>query len=496
MGDHDGAASGIPPYRVNANRLRVVSSSGMARVLVCDDEAALREMLSVLLRRAGYEVVLAHTRESALERLVDEPDLDAVVTDLALPDGSGMEVLSAARERSDSIQVVMITAFGGTEQAVEAMRRGAYDFILKPFRNYELLALLEKALEKRRIVDENRALRATVRGSYRSGDLIGKSEPMRRIMELVRRVAGARSSVLITGESGTGKEVVARALHDHGERAQGPFVVVNCGALPEALMESELFGHEKGAFTGAAAKSEGLFRAASGGTLFLDEIGELPAGLQVKLLRVLQERKVRPIGGSKELEVDVRVVAATNRDLEQEVASGAFRQDLFYRLNVIRLHLPPLRERPEDIPLLAQHFVIKHSALAGKPMELAPEARRWLAQQPYPGNVRELENVIERAVTLALGDRITLDDLPDGAGPRREPVEGSAPAALSPGFDIDAHLGAIERRILLQALEQAGGVRTEAAKLLGTTFRSFRYRLSKYGLGDAGDDNRQRDEVD
>jgi two-component system, NtrC family, response regulator PilR len=454
-----------------------------ARILVCDDEAALREMLSVLLRRAGYQVVTADSRRSALARVAEE-DLDAVITDLALPDGSGMEVLSAARQRDESTQVLMITAYGGTEQAVEAMRRGAYDFIQKPFRNHELLALLEKALEKRRIVGENRALRATVQASYRSGDLIGKSDAMRRVMDMVRRVASARTSVLITGESGTGKEIVARALHEHGDRASGPFVVVNCGALPEALMESELFGHEKGAFTGAMAKSEGLVRAAHGGTLFLDEIGELPLGLQVKLLRVLQERRVRPVGASKELEVDLRVVAATNREIEQDVAAGTFRQDLFYRLNVIRLHLPPLRDRPEDIPLLAHALVQKHSALAGKQLELTPEVLRWLARQPYPGNVRELENIIERAVTLALGEQITLADLPDGS-------TGFAPLGaevlIGEGFDLDAHLGEIERGLILRALEEAGGVRTEAARLLGMTFRSFRYRLAKYGLAESGD---------
>ncbi len=456
-----------------------------ARILVCDDEAALREMLSVLLRRARYQVVTASTRQEALAKIAGE-DLDAVITDLALPDGSGMDVLSAARERDDSMQVVMITAYGGTEQAVEAMRRGAYDFVQKPFRTHELLALVEKALEKRQIVGENRALRATVAGSYRSGDLIGKSDAMKRVMEMVRRVAGARTSVLITGESGTGKEMVARALHDQSDRASGPFVVVNSGALPEALMESELFGHEKGAFTGAMARSEGLVRAAHEGTLFLDEIGELPPELQVKLLRVLQERRVRPVGGSKEVEVDIRVVAATNRDLEADVASGAFRQDLFYRLNVIRLHLPPLRERPEDIPLLAQHFVQKHAALAGKRLELSPEAMRWLVRQSYPGNIRELENVVERAVTLAIGDRITLDEMPDTG---RSGPSPSVPVEIGAGFDLDAHLASIERELVLRALEQAGGVRTEAAKLLGMTFRSFRYRLAKYDLGDAAEDS-------
>jgi two-component system response regulator PilR (NtrC family) len=404
-----------------------------------------------------------------------------------------MEVLSAARARDDSLQVVMITAYGGSEQAVEAMRRGAYDFIQKPFRNHELLALLEKALEKRQIVGENRALRATVEGSYRSGDLVGKSHAMRRVMELVGRVAAARTSVLITGESGTGKEMVARALHEQSDRAAGPFVVVNCGALPEALMESELFGHERGAFTGASTRSEGVVRAADGGTLFLDEIGELPLELQVKLLRVLQERRVRPVGGSREVEVDIRVVAATNRDIEQEVSAGTFRQDLFYRLNVIRLHLPPLRERPEDIPLLAGHFVQKHAALARKRLDLSPEALRWLVQQPFPGNVRELENAIGRAVTLAVGDRIAVDDVALGAPRQSAP---SREVALGEGFDIDAYLGEIERSLLLKALEQSKGVRTEAAKLLGTTFRSLRYRLAKYGLGDAGDENRQHAERD
>ncbi len=459
-----------------------------ARILVTDDEAALREMLSVLLRRAGYDVTTRETRASALEALKAE-EFDAVITDLALPDGSGMDVLSAARERDESTQVVMITAYGGTEQAVEAMRRGAYDFVQKPFRNHELLALLEKALEKRHIIGENRALRATVEQGYRSGDLVAKSEAMRRVMDMVGRVAGARTSVLLTGESGTGKEMVARALHERGERAKGPFVVVNCGAVPEALMESELFGHEKGAFTGATARSEGLVRAAHGGTLFLDEIGELPLGLQVKLLRVLQEHAVRPVGSSKEIPVDIRVVAATNRELERDIASGTFRQDLFYRLNVIRLHLPPLRERPEDIPLLALHFVQKHAALAGRRLELSPEALAWLVRQPYPGNVRELENAVERAVTLARGDRITLEDLPGGG--EAHVLPGPGDVAIGEGFDLDAYLGEIERKLLVRALDAAGGVRTEAARLLGTTFRSLRYRLAKYGLGESADEIRQ-----
>ena len=449
-----------------------------AQILVCDDERGIREMLSVLLRRSGYEVTTAETRGGALALLNDKAlHFDAVLTDLSLPDGSGMEVLSGALEADPTLQVLMITAYGGTGEAVEAMRRGAYDFITKPFRNHELLALLEKALEKRRIVHENRVLRETLDGSFHAGSLVGKSRAMQAIMDMVRRIASARTSVLITGESGTGKEMIARAIHEEGVRASKPFVVVNCGALPPQLMESELFGHEKGAFTGASQKSEGLVRAADTGTLFLDEIGELPPELQVKLLRVLQERKVRPVGSSRELAVDIRVVAATNRDMEADVEAGRFRSDLFYRLNVIRLELPPLREHPTDIPPLTDHLVEKHCALAGRRrLSVSPEARRWLLEQPFPGNVRELENVVERAVTLARGDVITVEDLPRAS---RTPVHDPAAVELGEGFCIDEYLARIERRILTRSLEQAGGVRTEAAKLLGTTFRSLRYRLAK-----------------
>jgi two-component system response regulator PilR (NtrC family) len=465
-----------------------------ARILVCDDEAGLREMLGVLLRRAGYEVELIDGARPAIARLAQEPALDLVVCDLAMPDGSGMEVLSAAKRRDDALQVIMVTAFATTEQAVEAMRLGAYDYIQKPFKNNELLAQVDKALEKSSIVLENRALRAQVTGTFRVGNLIGKSPRMRGVMDLVQRVASGRASVLITGESGTGKEVVARALHDAGERAAQPFVSVNCGALPEALMESELFGHERGAFTGASARKEGLFRAAQGGTLFLDEVGELPTPLQVKLLRVLQERKVRPVGGTQELEVDVRVVAATNRDVEQAVRDGSFRQDLFYRLNVIRIALPPLRERREDIPPLAAHFLQKHSALERKRLSFSPEALRLVTEQDYPGNVRELENMVERAVALASEPYVVRADLLGGLHVESE-LAGDAELPVLPaqGLDLDAHLGGIERHLLVQALERTGGNRTGAAKLLGTSFRSLRYRLVKYGLSDealsaSGDD--------
>jgi two-component system response regulator PilR (NtrC family) len=457
-----------------------------ARILVADDEPGLREMLDVLLRRAGYEVELFSGVRSAVERLkAGGSDFDVVITDLSMPDGSGMEVLEQAKQRDDTLQVIMITAFATTEQAVEAMRLGAYDYIQKPFKNSELLAQIEKALEKRSIVHENRALRAQVTSGFRVGDLLGKGAKMRAVMDLVRRVASGRSSVLITGESGTGKEVVARALHESGERSRNAFITVNCGALPETLMESELFGHEKGAFTGANVRKEGLVRAAHGGTLFLDEIGELPAPLQVKLLRVLQERKVRPVGGNHELEVDVRVVAATNRDVEQSVRDGSFRQDLFYRLNVIRIQLPPLRERVEDIPMLAAHFLQKHSALEGKRLSFSQEAMQWIVQQSYPGNVRELENVVERSVALAAEPYVVRADLQGGS--HEETAESPAqPSQVLPpeGLDLDRVLGELEKGLLLQALERTGGNRTNAAKLLRTSFRSLRYRLAKYDLGD------------
>ncbi|GAB4210463.1 MAG: sigma-54 dependent transcriptional regulator [Sandaracinaceae bacterium] len=462
----------------------------VARVLVCDDETSLREMLGVLLRRAGFVVDLVGAVEPAKERIASGVPYDAVITDLSLPDGTGMDVLATARAHDDSTQVIVITAYATTEQAVQAMRLGAYDYIAKPFRNHELLALVEKALEKREIVGENRILRARVDEKERSSKVLGRSAAMQRVLDLVRRVASSPTSVLLTGESGTGKELVARALHDESSRAKKPFVVVNCGAIPETLMESELFGHEKGAFTGAVGRKDGLFKAADGGTLFLDEVGELPLPLQVKLLRVLQDRVVRPVGASRDFEVDVRVVAATNRLLEQEVGAGRFRQDLFYRLNVIRVHLPPLRDRPEDIPILAEHFLRKHGTLQNKKLSFHPDALRWIEQRAYPGNVRELENVVERAVAFASGSQVTLDDLPQE---RHEAGDSGNPRSLLPalkdGFDLDAWLADLEKAMVLKALEETGGSQKRAARLLGASFHSLRYRLRKYGLADGEGEN-------
>ncbi|MBW2189879.1 MAG: sigma-54-dependent Fis family transcriptional regulator [Deltaproteobacteria bacterium] len=455
-----------------------------ARILVCDDEASLREMLQILLRREGYRVDVVDGVHAAREQLGSADPYDVVITDLVMPDGTGMEVLDAVRARSVDTQTLMVTAFATTEQAVEAMRKGAYDYVQKPFRNHELLATLEKALEKRAIVAENQTLRAEVKARWTEGQLIGKSAAMDRLRDLIKRVANATSSVLLTGESGTGKEMVARALHFQSPRAERPFVVLNCGAIPENLIESELFGHIKGAFTGATAAREGLFQAAHGGTLFLDEVGELPPPLQVKLLRVLQDRKVRPVGGTAEVDVDVRVVAATNRDVESEVEAGTFREDLFYRLNVIRIEAPPLRDRPEDIPVLAEYFLQKHSALQGRRLEFSPEAMRWLAQQPYAGNVRELENIVERGVTLAPSNTVNREDLGDTHPSKKAVSLAQIPEGR---FDLDEYLTQVEKELLFRALDQAEGVRTKAAELLGMSFRQFRYRLAKHISPEVGD---------
>ncbi|WP_437804963.1 sigma-54-dependent transcriptional regulator [Sorangium sp. So ce1078] len=460
------------------------------RVLVVDDEPGLRQVLTIAFRRQGYEVVLAPGAHAALEAIRQNPQpFPLILTDLVMPDGSGIEVLTAAKARSSATEVIVMTAHSTVESALDAMRHGAYDFVTKPFSPAELTALAAKALEKSSIVAENQRLRAQLeRLDLPSREPLGTSAAMQRIAELIGKIAPTRTTVLITGESGTGKERVARAIHDQSDRASRPFLVVNCGALPEALMESELFGHEKGSFTGAGARSMGLFREADGGTLLLDEIGELPASLQVKLLRVLQERKVRPVGAAAEIAVDVRVLAATNRNVEVEVREGRFRQDLYYRLNVIRIELPPLRERPGDISRLAERFLRRFAAELGKDVRgLTTDAVRALDAYSFPGNVRELENMMERAVALAGGPSIGLGDLPSAvAGHSASP----APllAQLPPGgCMLDEVIGEVERRLILQALERTGGVRKAAAKLLGVSFRSLRYRLAKHALAADGE---------
>jgi two-component system response regulator PilR (NtrC family) len=464
-------------------------SPSPTRVLVVDDEPGMRHVLEVTFRRQGLEVVSVPGVRAALEALRQNPQpFPLVLTDLVMPDGSGMDVLSAAKERTGATEVIVMTAHSTLEAAIDAMRKGAYDFVTKPFSPAEIAAIAQKALEKSSIVEENQRLKAHLeRLEPDAREPLGVSEAMAKVSELCDKIAPTRTTVLITGESGTGKERVARLLHEKSDRASQAFVVVNCAALPEALMESELFGHEKGAYTGAAARSLGLFREADGGTLLLDEVGELPAALQVKLLRVLQERKVRPVGGDREVPVDVRVLAATNRDVEADVRQNRFRQDLYYRLNVIRIELPPLRDRPGDVPRLAERFVRRFAAELGKDVRgLAADALRALDGYAFPGNVRELENMMERAVALASGPAIGLGDLPAavaGLSASAAPLLAELPPE---GCHLDDVLNELERRLLLQALSRTGGVRKAAAKLLGVTFRSFRYRLAKHALAPDG----------
>ena len=458
------------------------------RILVVDDEAGLRDMLGILFRREKLDVTLAPSFRAGAEAVKNAPEPWAVVlTDLMMPDGSGLDLLSLAKERSRATEVIVMTAHSTIETAIDAMKRGAYDFITKPFATSELRALVHKALEKRDIVAENERLRAQV-ARTEARDLLGKSEPMRKILDLVHRIAATKSTVLLTGQSGTGKERIANAIHDLSDRKEKPFLVVNCGAIPEALMESELFGHEKGAFTGAHASHAGIFREAEGGTVLLDEIGELPPSLQVKLLRVLQERKVRPVGAHAEASVDVRVLAATNRNVEEMVKSGTFRQDLYYRLNVIRIEVPPLRDRRDDVRELAEHFVNRFAKELGKDVRgFSPDALRALDTYDFPGNVRELENVVERAVALASSSTIGLGDLPrEISGASAQPTPGLV-ALPEEGCNLDEVVSELERRLIVQALDRAGGVRTNAAKLLGLNLRTLRYRMQKLGLADAAE---------
>jgi two-component system response regulator PilR (NtrC family) len=452
-------------------------------ILIVDDERSMREFLGIYLRREGYRIETAQGSAEALAALKARA-FDVVITDLRMPDGDGLQILAEAKRLHRDSEVIVVTAFSTTETAIAAMKAGAHDYLTKPFKIDEVSLVVERAMEKRRLARDNLTLRDEIKGRYKLDRLLGKSPPMQRVFDILRKVASTRTSVLLVGESGTGKELAARALHELSPRSDRPFVAVNCGAIPETLLESELFGHVRGSFTGASADKQGLFEAANDGTLLLDEVADLPVPMQVKLLRVLQERKVKPVGGITEREVDVRIVAATNRDLEAEVDKAAFRQDLYYRLNVIQIRLPPLRERREDLPLLVDHFVRKFSAEHGRPVAgVTPELMAALMLYHFPGNVRELENMIERAVTLATSDQLNVDAVPSLAG-----VRGAGPGTPAvdhlpdDGLDLERHLEDYERTILIKALEKTNGNRTEAARLLRVSFRSMRYRLSKLGI--------------
>ncbi|MSQ02221.1 MAG: sigma-54-dependent Fis family transcriptional regulator [Myxococcales bacterium] len=459
-----------------------------ARVLIIDDEPTLREVLSMVLGKAGYEVRDAPSGEAGL-RVAAQWFPDVVITDLTMPGMDGLEVLrqikTRAAELGRDVQVVLITAYASAGTAIAAMKEGAFDYVAKPFDNEELRLVVAKALAMRRLEAENERLHAELATKYQLGQLVGTSPPMQEVYGLVRRIMNTRINCLVCGESGTGKELVARAIHFGSARARGPFVAVNCGAIPDALVESELFGHMKGSFTGALRDKPGHFEAAAGGTLFLDEVGEMPLSAQVKALRALSERMIVRVGSSEEVPVDVRIVAATNRDLRAEVAAGRFREDLYYRLNVVQIDMPPLRQRREDILVLAQHFIEKYAAEFGKPTRGAtPEVQRLLRAWSYPGNVRELQNIIERAVAMEPGSLLAPASLPErlqgGVVPSVE--EGDEEAFPGDGIDLDGRLTSVERRYLEAALAAAGGNRTQAARLLGISFRSMRYRLVKLGL--------------
>jgi len=449
------------------------------RVLVVDDEQSMRDLLAIMLSQAGYDVVVADGGEAAIEILKAE-SFELVVTDLRMRKVDGMSVLKAAKQLSPRTVVLVVTAYASTETAVEAMKLGAYDYVTKPFKLDELKVTVANALERRRLQEENLALKRQLRRERGFENFVGRSRSILDVFETIRKTADSGSTVMITGESGTGKELVAQALHWESSRRAGPFVSVNCGAVPEALMESELFGHVKGAFTGAVANTEGLFSAADGGTLFLDEITEIPHTVQVKLLRAIQERQVRRVGDTRDVKVDVRLIAASNRELGRAVADGLLREDLFYRLNVIPVHLPPLRDRREDVPLLVAHFIKKLSAEVGRTVKgVSPEALQVLEQYHWPGNIRELENVIERAIVLGSSEQLEADALPANLRERRDRHDVPLELPME-GLDLEAVLDRIEHRYMQLALERVGGVQTRAAELLRVSFRQFRYKLQKF----------------
>ena len=449
--------------------------SDPATLLVADDDPGLRESLERTLTREGYHVVLASDGRAALER-VQAGGVDLIVTDLKMPGLTGLELLRAAKAIMPDVDVILLTAFGTVEEAVKAMKDGAYDFLTKPFRREQLIKLIDKALERRDLIEQNRALKKQLEDLRAKGQMIGASPSWRRMLTLVEQTADSSATILIQGESGTGKELVARTIHERSARRNGPFVAVNCAALPETLLESELFGYEKGAFTGAAGRKEGRFELAHGGTLFLDEVGDLSLVTQPKILRVLQEGEFERLGGTRTLQVDVRIVAATNQDVAEMVKEKRFREDLYYRLNVITIRVPPLRERPEDIRVLAQHYLRVYAAKNGRKLEgFTGEAIDRLEAYAWPGNVRELENLIERSVLLARKDRIDAEDLPEEVmGVKRPPRDAILELIGTPLADI-------EQRLLDETLRITGGNKTQAAKLLGIDVRTVARKLERRG---------------
>ncbi len=448
------------------------------KILLVDDEEGMRRLLSRVLSREGYEPTTAASGEEAL-RLVGSEQFDLVITDIKMAGMSGLELLHELKAFDPALPIIVITAYGTVESAVQALRAGAYDYITKPFENDEIKLTVAKAFERERLLAENRYLHQELEGRYAFSGIVGKSLAMQEVFEISSSVAQSNANVLITGESGTGKELIARAIHFSSPRKEKPFIVLNCAALSEGVLESELFGHERGAFTGATATKKGRFELAHEGTLFIDEVGEMSLAAQVKLLRVLQEHEFERVGGTRTIRSDVRLVAATNKNLEAEVKKGSFREDLFYRLNVVNIELPPLRERREDIEGLARHFLSKYVQETGKKIQdLAPRTLSCLLAYEWPGNVRELQNAIERAVVLARGEVITPRDLPQG-------LQGDAQICLElpeRGGSLPEILEDLERQLILQTLKREGGSQTRAADALGIKRTTLRYKLEKYQL--------------
>ncbi|MFQ5780680.1 MAG: sigma-54-dependent transcriptional regulator [Nitrospiria bacterium] len=449
----------------------------MIRIQIVDDKESMRHSLARLFSEKGHEVIESASGEEALGSF-QETESDLVITDLQMGGMTGLDLLREIKKRAPLTQVMVITAFGTVESAVEAMRQGAFDYLLKPFSLAEIETKADKALEQRRLLTENRFLRETIQGRF--GKIIGHSPKMQQVYRLIEKVAPNTAPVLILGETGTGKELVAREIHNKSPRAERPFVTVNCGAIPENLIESELFGHEKGAFTGAVTSKKGRFELAEGGTLFLDEIGELPLHLQVKLLRFIQERELERVGGTKTTKVDVRLIAATHRDLKEEVQARRFREDLYYRIRVIEIHLPPLREREEDIVELGAHFLRKFNHELHKDVQFPSEIIDLFSAYHWPGNIRELENMVERAVVLADGDTIRIEDLPSEIHSIPAPIDSSETPSETKG--MADRIEAMEREMIRKTMEETQGNQTQAAKILGLHRSSLQYKLRKYGL--------------
>ena len=460
----------------------------MSSILVVDDEKSLRDFLAIMLEEEGYKVFTAHSADSAV-KLIKENIFDLVLTDIRMGKSSGINVLESAQKILPDTPVVMMTAYASAETAVDAMKKGAYDYISKPFKIEDVQLIVKNAIEKKKLSVENRLLKTALNDRFQLSNIIGKSATFQRIFDLIEKVSRSNATVLIHGESGTGKEMVAKAIHFNSNRKNYPFVSVNCGALPENLLESELFGHEKGAFTSADTLKLGLMESANKGSFFLDEIGEAPLSIQVKLLRVLQENEILRLGATKAIPVDLRIIAASNRNLSSLVSDKVFREDLYYRLNVIPIHLPPLRDRKEDIPDLVEFFISKYNSKHKKDFikSVEPETMRFFENYTWPGNVRELENVIERAVVLETGESIQKSSLPEeifGAIPHIQ-----VPTMAEEKIDLERTLDQIEKKMLSNALVQADGIINKAAKQLNLSFRSMRYRIQKHQLKGKSKDN-------